>query len=210
MTRHFIPLLAAVLFLGAAFAASAASQAKTPDQGNSLPSTETTSTQTLQPIQMSQPDLLYMIHSINELEVHAGRLAEMHSNSYRVRAYGRRLVIDHSAADRRLMHLAENNHVILAPPQASSLQQQQQMQQTAATMQQLETLRGPAFDKVFLQFMQQGHHQAIQMLAENDKAMLGSPLKSMVNNLIPILTQHYEIASILDIHQTAQGLAGGY
>lgn len=101
------------------------------------------------------------------------------------------------------MHLVAINHIILAPPQTLSSQQQQQMQQ-------LEMLRGPAFDKIFLQFMQEGHHQAIQMLTQNDKTMLGSPLKSMVKNLIPILTQHYEIASTLDIHQTAQGLAGGY
>ena len=74
MTRRIIPLIAAVLFLCAPFAARAASQVKKLE----APSSSTAGTPPAQPTEISQPKLLYIIHSINELEVHAGRLAETH------------------------------------------------------------------------------------------------------------------------------------
>ncbi len=157
-----------------------------------------------------QAQLLSKIHQINQLEIKAGRLAQKNSSNFKVRAFGRRLVIDHSAADRKVLHFARANHIVLMTPQPQNAQQQQQMQNTMATMQRLQTLKGNAFDMQFLQFMQKGHDNAIQMLAQKEKMLPPSGLKSMIKDMIPILTQHYEIAVNLKIRDTAGGMAGGY
>ncbi|HEX5411929.1 MAG TPA: DUF4142 domain-containing protein [Terriglobia bacterium] len=96
-------------------------------------------------------------------------------------------------------------------PQMSNtpaMQARQTMQKATTAVQQLQSLQGKEFDQQFLQLMQQGHQEAISMLAKAHDQMPKSQLQSALNKLIPILVQHYQIASTLNIRQAAKGLGG--
>lgn len=156
-----------------------------------------------------QSQLLSMIHKTNQMEIKAGQMAQSKSDTFQVREYGNRLVRDHTMADRMVTKFAKMNNIQLTEPTPQNPEQQQNMQQAMAAMQELQGLQGKEFDQKFLTFMEQGHHNAIGMLAQAHGKLPASPLKAMLNKMIPILTQHYEIASNLDIHQMAKGLGGG-
>lgn len=93
-----------------------------------------------------------------------------------------------------------------APPELASVPPspeqalQQQVASAKATMEKLHQLHGMAFDDAFTQFMVQGHTQAIALLSlAQHRLPQGNGLRSLLNNLIPILQQHYEIAAALRI-----------
>lgn len=151
--------------------------------------------------------LVSTMHNVNQMAIEAGKLAQSNSKDYQIRAYGQLLVRDHTVADRMLTQYARVQNIPLPPPPPPTEQAPQSPQ---AFLERLQGLQGRQFDQQFLQFMQQGDEHAVTMLAREELTLPVSQLKNMLNQIIPILSQHYEIASTLRIRQSAQGLAGGY
>lgn len=79
-------------------------------------------------------------------------------------------------------------------------QMQQQMSNVQATMQKLQGLNDQAFDDAFTQFMVQSHTHAIARLSMMQQMLpQNSGLRSLLGNMVPVLEQHYDIASRLQL-----------
>lgn len=77
---------------------------------------------------------------------------------------------------------------------------QQQTQKAQSTMQKLKGMQGNAFDAAFTGFMVKGHTHAIATLSMAEHMLpSGNGLHSMLGNMIPILEEHYDIASRLQV-----------
>lgn len=77
---------------------------------------------------------------------------------------------------------------------------EQQMTSAKSMMQQLQGLQGKAFDAAFTQFMEKGHTKAIAMLSMAEHMLPANDgLRSLLGKMVPILVQHYDIASHLQI-----------
>lgn len=157
-----------------------------------------------------QAQLISRIHQMSQMGIQAGRMAMTNSQNSRVREFGQRMVIDYAAADRAVLHYARRHGIALVTPTTTNPQDQQQMQAAMATMQKLQTVKGPAFDRQFVQFMQDAHYNAIHMLAQQESTLPRSGLKSMVRDMIPIMAQEYDVASNLNVREAANGMQGGY
>ena len=65
-------------------------------------------------------DVLSMLHQANEREVDMGRMAAEHGNTKEVRDFGKTLVRDHLAAEKKVVKLAKDEKIELAETTAES------------------------------------------------------------------------------------------
>jgi putative membrane protein len=144
-----------------------------------------------------QSQVLSQIHEIDLMEIKVGNLARVKGARAAVRRYGDRLVRDHLMADTLIMNFAKRHNVSVAPPVLSS--EEQEMMRT------LNSVSGSQFDDNFLEFMAAGHKSAVTALSAAHDKLQGTPLRTLVGRLTPILVQHYDIASQLGIREVAKG-----
>jgi putative membrane protein len=154
------------------------------------------------PQQISPGTLLSNIHAINQLEISVGELAVLKGSTGRVRAYGDLLARDHRRADAMVLQYARNHGVTVQPLAQTNPAAQQE---NDAFVEQLTSLQGRQFDLQFLAAMEKGHKGAVGMLGNARDELPSGELRSLVGRLVPILEQHFEIASNLDIHEISKG-----
>lgn len=130
------------------------------------------------------------IHSINQMEIMMGQLAQQKGSTARVRRYGLLLSRDHRLGDQLLLSLARDQRVGLAATGTSPADQ--------AMMLKLQGLSGKAFDRQFLADMKAGHDQAIAMLTGAQGQLTSAPVRDFVGKLIPILKQHRDLSQHLE------------
>jgi putative membrane protein len=174
--------------------ASAQSQAATPD-----------STASKSPAKaMDVTELLSRIHNTNLEEIEVGHLAERRGQSAKVKAYGDRLVKDHTVADKQILELAKNEKIQLHEPVPLSTTDSAKMDMHKQAAAKIKAATDKEFDSAFLAAMTQGHEDAIQML---QSARLGDTnVQRMVDKLVPILKEHHEMAAHLDQAEKSQTL----
>jgi putative membrane protein len=146
-----------------------------------------------------EADILSKMHQINQMEIQVGQLAQKKGSTFAIREFGDRLARDHKKGDAMVQAFAREHKITLAAPAMSATPQEQ--------MQKLEGLTGLAFDGYFLELMESGHKTAISMLGQAHQELQGMPLGVLVGQLLPILEQHYIIATTLDIRMRATGEA---
>ena len=142
--------------------------------------------------------VLATLHHSNQVQIDAGSLATSHARSGKVRQYGEQLIKDHQQADGILRSYARRAGVtIQEPPMARSEAEHQDAEEDAAAMQRLRGLDGAAFDRAFLNCMVNDHRNGLQ-LVRNARSQISDPrLRSMLDNLLPVLQQHLTLAQKL-------------
>jgi len=130
------------------------------------------------------------IHSIDQMEVTMGQLAQQKGSTARVRRYGSLLARDHRLADQQLISLARDQHLGVAATGMSLADR--------AKMTRLQGLSGRAFDRQFMADMKAGHDQAIAMLKASRGQLVNPSVRDFVGKLIPILNQHRDLAQHLE------------
>jgi putative membrane protein len=113
-------------------------------------------------------------------EVQLGQLAQQNAQSPEVKAFGERMVRDHSKANDELKQLASQQGVTL--PSAPDEKDQ-------ATAQRLSQLHGAAFDKAYMQDMVQDHHKDIADFKKETSAK-DPQLRQWVVKTLPVLESH--------------------
>ncbi len=129
------------------------------------------------------------IHKTNEEEIAMGTLAEQKGGSAKVKRYGQRLVRDHAFADKRMAKIAAKEGVTV---KEAALDPESQMMMTK-----LEGLSGKEFDRAFLEAMAAGHRKALDKLTAVRRSLDDPRLSRFVAKLLPILNQHYRLATHL-------------
>lgn len=131
-------------------------------------------------------EVLTKLHHSNQMEIAAGKLAEEKGQSKDVKAFGKTLVTDHSAADKKVLALAKEEKIDLPPPPAMP-----------AEMDKVKASSGAQFDKMFASQMLDDHKKDIAEAKAAKDATKDPKLKALLASTIPVLEKHREIAQKL-------------
>lgn len=129
-------------------------------------------------------EVLGKLHRSNLKEIEMGKMARSHGTSKEAKAFGKTLVDDHSAADKKVSKLAKEEKIDLTastPPAAP----EQKM-----TM-------GKDFDVAFGRAMVEDHKKDIAEVKAARDATQDAKLKALLEELLPVLEKHLEIAQKL-------------
>lgn len=118
-------------------------------------------------------------------EVELGQLAEQNGQSAEVKAFGKRMVNDHSKANDQLKQLAAQKGVSLP----TSLDAKDE-----ATKDKLSKLQGAAFDKAYMKDMVADHKKDVAEFKHESMAAHDPELKSWAGQTLPTLESHLQEA----------------
>jgi putative membrane protein len=127
------------------------------------------------------------LHAVNQAEIQAGQIAQQKASSADVKAFGEKMVTEHTQNDQHLSGMAQTLGVNL---EGKAYQKQQKGAQKTAKK--LEGKTGSAFDAAYIDAMVKGHEK----VAKNVKKLSDQARKDGQS----------ELASFLD--QTVQGVQG--
>jgi len=113
-------------------------------------------------------------------EVEAGKLATIQGSSDQVKAFGQRMVDDHTKANDQLKELASKKNVTLpASPDAKH----------QAMLDSLQKKQGAAFDTAFIADMKMGHKDAIAVFTAASKSK-DPDVAQFATTTLPTLKEH--------------------
>ena len=119
------------------------------------------------------------------MEVAAGNLAAKRALDPAVKAFGQKMVTDHTAANEKLKSLADSRQMPL--PDAVSPEEN-------AALGKLEALVGTDFDKTYSQMMVKDHVEDISEFEKEVKQGQDADVKSFAENTLPTLRHHLMLA----------------
>ncbi len=134
----------------------------------------------------STADVLGNLHQADVKEVQAGQIAQKDGKTKAVRDYGKMLVTDHTAADKKVADLATKENIDL---RASTPAPGANDMGTMAT--------GPDFDQKFAQEMLEDHRKNLAAVIEARDRTDDPRLKRLLDEVIPTLEKHEAAAQKL-------------
>jgi putative membrane protein len=127
-------------------------------------------------------DVLGKLHLSNQKEIEMGKQAQTNGKSKEVKAFGKTLVKDHGAADKKVAALAKKEKIDLAAATPSA---KDDMPAPAA---------GPGFDGKFGQMMLDAHKKDIGEVTDAKSATTDGQLKKLLTEILPTLQKHQDLA----------------
>lgn len=129
--------------------------------------------------------VLGKVHHANLQEIEMGKMAVDHGISKEVQDFGKMLVKDHAAADKKVVKLAKDEKVDLAahtPPANTPVDHEH---------------TGTAFDDAFAKDMLADHERDIAEVTAARDATTDPKLKRLLTDLLPVLKKHQDAAQKL-------------
>lgn len=124
---------------------------------------------------------------INIQEVNTGKLAAQKAADARIKAFGNRMVTDHSKAETQLIVLARRKGYNL-PPNATATPPKDPM---------LAKLPPAKFDKLYMHMMVPGHRSAVGLFQRYAIAGKDPDIKAFAQQMLPVIKSHLtEITAI--------------
>lgn len=124
--------------------------------------------------------VLPKLHETNQKEIAAGKLAQQSGESPEMKAYGKMLVTDHTASDKKVAALARREHVALdtrsGSPDMSSMPS------------------GPDLDRKLAKQMVAEHQQTIVEVTDARDQTDDPQLRELLTDLLPVLERHEQAA----------------
>jgi putative membrane protein len=127
-------------------------------------------------------DVLNKLHASDQKEIQAGKTAEKEGQSKQVRDYGKMLVKDHTAADKKVTSLAKKEKITLGSTQAGA----EEMQNMPAA--------GSSFDDKFARDMVDDHKKDIAEVTDARDSTTDPQLKKLLSDVLPTLQKHEDAA----------------
>jgi putative membrane protein len=128
-------------------------------------------------------DVLTKLHESNLKEIEMGKMAQKNGTSKDTKAFGKMLVTDHTAAEKKVKTLAKKEKVDLA--------------KEAPAMKHDDLGTGPEFDKKFAQAMLDDHKKDVEEAKTARDAATDPKLKGLLTDIVPVLEKHQETAQKL-------------
>lgn len=122
------------------------------------------------------------------LEVAAGRLAATQAQDPQIKAFGQRMVTDHTQANQQLMSLASAKGVQL--PTSMERKHQQMVDK-------LQAMSGAEFDRAYASMMAKDHKEDVEAFRKASRDSKDPDLKSFATQTLPTLQDHYATAQTL-------------
>ena len=134
-------------------------------------------------------EVLGKLHQSDQKEIEAGKMAERDGQSAQVKDYGKMLVKDHTAADKKVTALAKKEKIELPAAGPAESREAGEMQNMA----------GPDFDRRFARDMVDDHKKDVAAVTEARDKTTDPQLKKLLSDLLPTLQKHEDKAQkILD------------
>jgi putative membrane protein len=119
------------------------------------------------------------------MEIELGRLALQHAGDPSVRAFGRKMVTDHTAANAELKGVAARKNLTL-PGELNSDQK--------STIDKLAKMSGAEFDKEYMSDMVKDHETDVKEFQTQANEGTDVDIKSFAGKTLPILQEHLQMA----------------
>mgnify|MGYP005998815499 CR=1 FL=1 len=116
-------------------------------------------------------------------EIETSRLALTNGASASVKSYAQKMIDAHTGSTAKLKALSAGMTPALTPDATLNAQQQ-------ATLDQLKSLKGTAFDQAYIAAQTSGHQQTLDALKGYAATGDAPALKSFASDLIPTVTAH--------------------
>jgi putative membrane protein len=129
-------------------------------------------------------------------EVQMGKMAADKATDPDVKAFGQRMVDDHSKANDQLKSIAQQSGVTL--PEGISAKQQ-------ASSDKLGKLSGPAFDKAYVKMMVSDHQEDVKEFQKESSSGSSPELKSFAAQTLPTLQSHLDSIKTIQSKMSSQG-----
>ena len=144
----------------------------------------------------SPSEMLADLHTANQSEVDLGKVAEQRAQSKDVKAFGKRMVKDHTALDKDVQSWAKkNNATVGAPPQDDA--HQAEMKKMQDLKQRLEGLSGTEFDKAYMQAMAEDHAKDLSKVQTFEQQTTNKSLKKLLEKSRKVIASHKKDADKL-------------
>ena len=129
-----------------------------------------------------KPDeVLGKLHEANLKEIEMGKMAEKNGQSKDVKAFGKMLVRDHTAADKKVKAVAKQEKVDLAA-------------KTPEKADHTDMGTGADFDKKFAKDMLDDHKKDVDDMKKARDNTDDPKLKKLLTDVVPVLEKHQETA----------------
>ena len=122
-------------------------------------------------------------------EVKLGQLAEEKASNPDVKAFGQRMVTDHTKANNDLKEVAAKQKIDLP----TSLDSKHE-----ATVDKLSKLSGDAFDKAYMKEMVKDHDMDVKEFQKEAQNGQDSAIRDFASKTLPTLQEHQKMAHDLD------------
>jgi putative membrane protein len=144
----------------------------------------------LAPADIVAPDtatVLGQLHRSNQMEIAAGKLAEKKGDAKEVKSFGKTLVKDHTAADKKVTALAKRQKIDLGPS----------MPPAEDKLAKLRDQQGAEFDKAFAAEMLDDHKKDVAEVSAARDSTKDLKLKALLQETVPVLESHRDAAEKL-------------
>jgi putative membrane protein len=142
---------------------------------------------------MSDARLIAVLHHVNQDEIAAGKLAQQKGQSAEIKQYGRQLIDDHTKSDADVKAAAKKAGISMSES-ALTKHDKEMMRVDKNKMDQLKKLSGAEFDRTFAQVLAKDHDHMISMLRDHKDDLKSADLKQLVDNTLPVLERHKDMA----------------
>ena len=123
------------------------------------------------------------------LEVRLGQLVQQSATDDSVKAFGARMVSDHSQANAELTSLAGSKGITI--PTALSKQDQ-------AVYDKLSKMTGAALDRAYMADMVKDHIKDVAEFRKEAKSATDPDVRAFASKTLPILEHHLQMAKMID------------
>ena len=129
-------------------------------------------------------------------EVKAGEMAQRKGVNPRVKAFGARMVDDHSRVNAELMNIAKNKGMAAELPAPGSVM--------ADPM--LVKATGAQFDRMYVTMMVSDHKEAVALFENTARNDADPDIRKFAKSVLPKLRQHLESIKSIDADMHLKGL----
>jgi putative membrane protein len=119
------------------------------------------------------------------MEVELGRLAAQKASSAEVKAFGQRMVTDHSKANQQLMQLATTKGLTVPTTLPPDMQKEHDK---------LAGLSGAEFDRMYMSHMLKDHKKDVSEFEKESQKATDTGVRSFAQQTLPVLREHLTLA----------------
>lgn len=173
----------------------AAMDTKTQEQKTALGTTKEIKDDPAMPVVTDPKEILSRLHHDSEMEIKMGKLAQEKGSAKSIKEFGKALVEDHTAADKKVKDLAKKLNITLSEPSALTTAEKQKMSEHKKAGDELKTAKGIEFDQKFINAMKLDHEKAVAMLEQSNAE--NEDVKKLVSELLPTLRNHHRTSLLI-------------
>jgi len=135
------------------------------------------------------------LHSLSELAVSAGQIAQKNGDAKAVRDFGGTLISDHTAGDQELLAYAKKTGI--DPNRMKNQPPPRDMTTYLQSLDRLRILTGPQFDQEFAVTMRDGYARTIALIQNTLPNISDRNLSVLLDKRLPTLEKNYQTAASL-------------